>query len=247
MLRFIIYAAVTFSSLLIATDGQQPPSNEYPAGFYRKDNCLFVNIKKLNYRAKIGSKLYDDFFVVGPNNYDPSTNCITPDKPGELVMLFKNPSHQMIKELKIELKFNYASDNSNWHINSGVVHVENNGNWGDNITATKYNLKVDDLYAGPRFSYSCSSLTLKALPQAHGFKFFQITLTRFQIQPFGESTHTIFAPSFDCSVWLTPPLIMGLIFTLFSTFVIYVAVFFLADINTSDLKFSRRVIGAPKS
>lgn len=102
------------------------------------------------------------------------------------------------------------------------------------------NLIPEDTWAGQGYSYSCNKLDLYNLP-TEKIPQVRITLRRFQIQPF-KGGKTVFAESFDCAVWLTLPLIMGIALLLLFTFTVMILIYLMVELGnqTCDLKFCKQ-------
>lgn len=88
-----------------------------------------------------------------------------------------------------------------------------------------------------KFSFSCGSLDLQNKNRTLATQV-SLQFLRFQIQPFPSSSKAAdglrFEDSFDCTVWMSEPLWMGLITTLLFTTIVSVGVYLLFTIKTMD-------------
>lgn len=228
--------------ILSSATGQQQKG--YGPQFLKEDSCLYAWVEDLTYhitlpnhpflsgQAKIG---LDSPYVAGEQK------CSGKDQDGQLTLKFSNNTDSNIRSITIVMAITDGS--RDWFIKSANAVLSITSEGLEKFKKNKFDFMVDDLYAAHKFSFSCSTLKLRSKPPAdvkNVEPILEITLGRFQLQPFHEPPLSVFAPSFDCSVWLTLPALMGLAFMLFSIGVVLIGVYFLQDINTSDLKFSKQ-------
>lgn len=225
------------SSLVLATVGLVDAA--YPPGFYSKNNCLYSHIADSSYLIT--------FFegdpwagTINKFNYDDTrSNCTNGVFPGNLVVTFPTADNN-INSMTLEFLIKPAPAEGYWEVKQAVLTLNPvNSNRLNNTLI--YQMMPMDMYAGLFNSYSCSKLEL----QSRALKekpFIKLTLNRFQIQPSKEGDKVIFQPSSDCAVWITLPVLMGLILILFITFTVMLGVnLILAQGNqTGDLRFSKQ-------
>lgn len=212
----------------------------YPQQFYQHDNCLYA------YIDDTGS--YSISFPDGAESQKGSlkmpayetkkSKCTKGAEPGLLSVRFDTADNNM-NSISIDFNIEPSPAAGYWEVNRATMNIQPTGNTAlfPNLTIE---LKPIDIYASDHFSYSCNLLVLQNLyttgPQ------FKIILRKFQIQPFAESERTKFAPSYDCSVWLTLPLIMGMILILFIIFTVLIGVYLLVrqGNQSENLKFIKQ-------
>lgn len=171
--------------------------------------------------------------------YDSKSNCTNGIHPGNLIASFDLNDNNM-KSMTLEFQIRDFPSEGYWAITSATLKISPNNK--QLFPTDTIDLLPIDMYAGEKFSYSCYSLVLQnRLPTKDGPNF-KITLKRFQVQPFSELHNFVFASSYDCSVWLTLPVIMGLLLILFIVFTVMIGVYLLMEQGnqTSDLRFSKQ-------
>lgn len=208
--------------LITQIDAARPP------GFYNKTNCLYAYVDEGYYRITSQEWTEEQSGKLGKVTYEDSrSSCVQGDTAGKLVMTF-NMNDNNMESMTFDFQIKPSAAMGYWEINKAVLTiVPTNKNRFPNTTIE---MKVADLYAGSKYSFSCSSLVLRNLfIEKVGGVHFNIKLNRFQLQPFGELPGTVFAPSYDCAVWLTMPLITGTILILFMVFSVLIGVSLLAE------------------
>lgn len=175
--------------------------------------------------------------------YDSSkTKCIEDNEHGRLVFSFKLDEKTKIKSISIGMRVEPSLSEGTWEINEANLTITR----ADVNRKRTFPLRVQDMYASLSHSYSCNELVLRTMhekkpdnetgriePRA------ELTLKRFQLQPFSELKDVVFGPSYDCSTWITIPGLMGLILITFMTTFTIVGVYFLKKIETNDFKYNK--------
>lgn len=166
--------------------------------------------------------------------------CTTQGKQGKLAFRFDIQDNS-IKSFSVEMDIKQVPNEGYWEMPTITVKISPvNSNL---FPKDQFVIKRNDIYAGQRFSYSCKSFVLQnSVSPKENEPSIRLTLNRFQVQPFKEERDHVFAESFDCSVWLTMPTIMGLILVLFIIFTTMAGVYLLMEQGNqiSDLKFSKQ-------
>ena len=153
------------------------------------------------------------------------------------------PDSTTTHQSKLQITLQNAISHSTAQLSIEMSHRPYHKIWVINKVSAKINNTIDydfrtaDLYADEGNSYSCSALRLSG--NSNGTHA-DLVLHDFQIQPFGEGKETVFAQSQDCSVWITEPVLMGFLVILLGVVVVLLGTSFLAQISSSDLKFSKQ-------
>lgn len=223
----------------------------YPDGFYNHSGCLYayVDFEKSTYMFRVpdGNEAQNGT-LRGLNWTGQEHACPTAGKAGKLVMNFEINDNNMVG-ITMMLQIKTVPHLGYWEVDKAHMTIRPQSNVQIYNNHKEADLKVNDIYADQSHSYSCSELVLenhvmlKDKSKTHqDVPHFKITLHRFQVQPFPELEKAVFAPSYDCAVWLTLPLIMGLILVLFIVFTVLIGVSLLMDQGnqTSDLRFSKQ-------
>lgn len=177
-------------------------------------------------------------------NFDSiKSKCCSKTEPGRVVFSFNIDEKTELRLITISMRIASSPSEGIWEIAQANLTVTRAGS---ELRKKTFPLGVKGIYASSTHSYSCNELVLETLhrkrpdndtdrvePKA------VITLERFQLQPFSEPGNTVFAPSFDCSVWFNVAGLMGLIVVLFMIFVTVIGVSFLKDIQTNDFKYNK--------
>lgn len=213
----------------------------YPPNFYHNDKqCLYAFMAD-------GGEYSITFPEIEPQKgplkgivYDKTSKCTDGITPGLLVVNF-NTGDNFMESISIEFEIKNYPANGYWVINKATLKIKPVNK--QLYPTDTIELNPIDIYAGDRFSYSCNTLVLQNSKPSNEGPHFKITLKRFQVQPFKELPTVIFAPSYDCSVWLTMPLIMGALLMLFIIFTVLIGVYLLVQQGNQgggDLKFSKQ-------
>lgn len=212
----------------------------YPPNFFNKDGCLYAYMDDGgHYQITFPDATETQKGSLGKIVYDKATTCTKSLEPGKLVVTFNTNDNNM-ESMTVTLQIKPSPSEGYWEVDKATLEIVpiNRSGFPD----VKYDLKPVDIYAGQSFSYSCSQLVLQNMITAKADPHFKLTLKRFQLQPFAELPDRIFAPSYDCAVWFTLPVIMGAILMLFILFTVLIGVSLLLEQGnqTGDLKFSKQ-------
>lgn len=224
-----------------ATTKFQSPKSDSP-NFHNQTGCLYAYIgDDCTYLVTFTEDLESVRGQLSNMTYDSSkSNCTNGIFPGNLVVKFITDVNQM-DGMWLELQIKPSPSEGYWEINNATLVLDNPRN--EQIFPSRViELKATDMYAGDKFSYSCNRLVLQNRVISKDGPHFKITLRQFQIQPFKELDRYVFAPSFDCAVWITLPVLMGLILVLFIIFTVMIGVYLLMEQGNQqgDLKFSKQ-------
>lgn len=237
---FLIKLLVTLTAqILITTTCWRVVSVNaaYPPGFYNH-TCLYTYMLDGQYKVTIPDVPEPQFGSLPLNKltYDPKASCVDGKYRGNLVLNFDlndNNMQSISLDLQISGKSNY------WDMDKITMKITPNNK--AQYPETTFQMRPqNDIYASDTNSFSCSSLVLVNYPPSSTQ--FKIILKRFQVQPFGESPLYVFAPSHDCSVWLTLPQVMGFALVLFIIFTALFGVYLLLALGNQqgDLRFSKQ-------
>lgn len=217
----------------------------YPPGFNNFTGCIYTYLldERSEYIVTFPEPTETQKGTLKGLNYDASkSNCIdgtsTPTKPGLLTMDF-TLNDNYFQSMSLEMHFNNVGKEF-WEVTKATLKILPSNSQPFPSTTIDLRSVSGDVYAGQEQSYSCSSLVLvNLLPSGPQFR---LTLRRFQLQPFHEPAKTVFAPSRDCSTWLTMPQIMGFILVLFMIFTVLIGVYLLLELggHSSDLRYSKQ-------
>lgn len=227
------YILLILSSLVLTIEAAYPP------GFKNISGCLYSHIADSSYLITFSDNTETQKGVINKFNYDDSkSNCTNGVFPGNLVVTFPLQDNNM-DSMTLEFLLKPAPSEGYWEVKNATLQIApRNKNLFPKETIQMMPL---DMYAGLLNSYSCSALELQSRA-IKGEPFFKITLNRFQIQPSPEGVKTVFNSSYDCAVWITLPVLMGLILILFITFTVMIGVYLILEQGnqTGDLKFSKQ-------
>jgi hypothetical protein len=161
-----------------------------------------------------------------------------------------NNATQDMRKVHMHLRLTYHVKHGDWSVDRWHVLLEP----ATQLVERNFSIETKHLSAPADFSYSCSSLHLKAKQKPLVWKAdqskkeekaeeklleeekeeepFRITVKRFQVQPF--HTHEVFASSFDCSTLFTLPQFTGLFSLILFTLGIVIGVSALLRIKSMD-------------
>lgn len=203
---------------------------------YRKvSDCMYYHLKGLRYTIEVDpQEKWSKTRAVSKDSSD--TSCDQKNIARLVIDYEYEGTDNTITDMNTSFTMKY---NNGWEITDVVLGLEVPNNRIDkNYTLVSTNAWLQ--FPGDQ-SFSCKQLEFENL---HGGNYprIKIILDEFQIQPFPEPKNTIFAPSYDCSTWLTLPLISGFILILFMTFVIIIILYLMVELGeqTKDLKFSKQ-------
>lgn len=241
--------AVNFklASVLIALTLGSFASNskaDYSKGFYNRSGCLYAYMKGGSFElTKADGEVISEKFDLDLLKYDEGKSKCLAEKTniGKLVFSYElEKNKHLIDLITVGMRISSSPTEGTWEISQANLTIATPK--GKRV----YPLKHSDIYASNSHSYSCSQLTLYTMnkrkidnetervkPKA------RITLHKFQVQPFKELDSTIFASSYDCSIWISIPGLMGLVLIVFMTFVTIGGVYFLSKIETNDFKHNK--------
>lgn len=213
----------------------------YPPNFFNQSGCLYSYLEGGNYSIHFhdSEPMFGDLSRV---TYDKvNSNCTNGLYPGKLAIVFSVADNNM-ESMTLNLVIKPSPSEGYWEVNSAILQISPLENAKERFKNLTIELKSTNIYAGQHHSFSCGSLVLKNSLQTTEDPNFRIKLDRLQIQPFAELANTVFAPSFDCSVWLTLPVIMGFLLMLFIIFTVMIGVnLILAQGNqTSEIRYSKQ-------
>lgn len=230
--------------VLICCCFQPSASADKPATiFYNHNNCLFANMGNTgDYYINIPAiPEIQKGQIQNINIDDTQSYCYKDSQTSAKLVMSSQINDNYMYSMKIEFELGPPSTVGFWEIKTANLTI--NPVNSKLFTNEVIPLKTTDMYAGRSFSYSCGTLTLQnAFTNKDGITF-KINLYRFQVQPFEyNNPKYVFAPSFDCEVWLTIPQISGLILVLFVTFIAMIGVYLIAEQGNQngDLKFSKQ-------
>lgn len=211
----------------------------YLPNFHNLTGCLYTYMNDGQYRITF-SDAEEQFgqLSISKLSYDSKSRCTSPTNPGTLIMNFDN-SDNNFEKLSLEFHIRQLPAYGFWDIDKVILHITPSSN----VLFPNRTIELrpsSDIYAPSNNSYSCSSLILQNHFTKDGPQF-KIILKRFQMQPFAESQLYVFAPSHDCSTWLTLPQIMGFALVLFIIFTALFGVYLLLELGNQqgDLRFSK--------
>lgn len=230
MSKFLI---LSFLSFVVALDAAYPPN------FYNHEGCLYAYMDDGHYQITLPDAEAQRGALTKLQYDKKTTACTKGLQPGYLAVIFNTADNNM-ESMSIEFQIKPSPSEGYWEVNKATLKIAPINK--SLFPTDTIELKPVDIYAGQAFSYSCNSLTLQNLKPAKDAPQFQLTLKRFQLQPFAELPNVIFGPSYDCSVWITLPVVMGLVLILFIVFTVMVGVYLMLELGnqTSDLKFSKQ-------
>lgn len=204
---------------------------QYPMELFTFGDCLYLYIESLTYRYENKKENV---------NYENKQLTITDNKAGwecNKTVNLHSEDRNIFPELNLIFDLDVRKDYS-WKIkNVNLSYKSTNEKYVNSstkvLTMTNSWNEIPD-----KASYSCNLLTLK---WGDDDERWTIVLKRFQLQPF-KTNNSIFGPSYDCSVWLTLPLVLGFILLALMTFVVTLVIYLMIDLGeqTKDLKFSKQ-------
>ena len=234
----VLLALVT---LLCLATSLRSALGAYPPNYHNFKSCLYSYVLDGHYRITFSDHTDTQENQILNVSYDDSKNeCMTNEKPGTLFMNFPTNDNYMTS-MSLEFQISPLPSDGYWQITKATLQITPT-NTGLFPTTTIELKAQNGIYASVKNSFSCSSLVLTNLEPTKDGPHFKLTLNRFQLQPFKEMDLTIFAPSRDCSVWLTLPQIMGFLLILFIIVTALFGVYMLLELGnqTSDLRFSKQ-------
>lgn len=211
----------------------------YPAFFHNKDNCLYSYIEDGAYQITFQDAEPQEGALKGIQYDDSKSSCARAHEPGKLFVSF-SPEDNNMHQLSIEFSIKSLQSEGYWTVDKAILRIDPSN--PSQFPSKEIALKPVDIYASQNNSYSCNALVLQNLSPKKDEPRFKITLKRFQLQPFKELDRVVFAPSHDCAVWITMPVLMGFLLILFITVTSMIGIYLLLEQGnqSSDLKFSKQ-------
>lgn len=236
---------ILVSVFILTITAGNAAKHRYGKGFFNHTGCLYAHLGGGNFEMQTADgDLIDERLSIDSLTYEGAkSKCSNENgESGKLVFSFKLDEKTKFKAVTIGMKIVPSLSEGFWEISQANLTISR----ADVDRKRTFQLLVEDMYASLVHSYSCSELVLRTLhkkkpdnetgriePRAI------IILERFQLQPFQERENAVFAPSFDCSTWISVPGLMGLILILFITIVTVIGVDFLQKIETNEFKFNK--------
>lgn len=224
-------------------------SDDNYANLKNLDNCMYLYAEGGQYYITFDAKEHQDRGGVLPianATIDTSkSSCFKAnDRNATLAIQFSQGiDTNYMDSMLFEFHMNKTHDF--WEVHDIVLTMVPVGQWPADLPKV-IRLLPNDLYASNGFSYSCNNLMLTERPsrekkESQQSVRYSISFSRFQLQPFNVEGK-IFAQSYDCSVWLTLPMIMGFLLVLFITLTVIIVIYLMVELGaqTRDLKFSKQ-------
>lgn len=235
--RWFVVVVLILSSMVMVARTQ----DAYGKGFFNHTGCLYSYLEGGFLQMHTADEIIvQEEFDTESLTYDPiKSKCTNENEPGKIVFTFKTEDRDRIKSATISMKIVPSLSEGYWEIGQANITIAR----ADIDRKKTFPLRVSEMYASLRHSYSCKDLMLESYQKkkpanetGRNEPRVQISLKRFQLQPFSESEDTVFNPSFDCAVWITIPGLMGLILIAFMTVVAMIGINLLSNIDTNDFK-----------
>lgn len=228
---------------LIVVSSTHNVAKDFGKGFHNQSKCLYSYMEGGFFKM---TTAYGDSISEPLNldslTYDTSrTKCTEDNEHGKLVFSFKLDESTKLKSIVISMKVQPSLSEWTWsvaHVNLTVIR--------DTNKKRTFKLQPEDMYASLSHSYSCSELVMRTIvekkpdnetgriePRA------ELTLNRFQLQPFSESAKYVFKPSYDCSKWVSLAGVSGFILIMFMAFFTILFVYLLKQIQPNDFKYNK--------
>lgn len=224
--------------LLLASSRKLCRAQDDRKGFYNHTGCLYAHMNGGNFHmiTAEGDEI-DESLELDSLKFEKS-RCLSENETGKIGFSFKIKDKSKIKSISIAMRIFSSASEGFWEVSQA------NLTWirADKDKRRTIPLGISNIYAGSSFSYSCSKLVLVTQPRKrtdNETTMAQITIERFQLQPFPELEKVVFAPSFDCAKWISIPGAMGLILVLFMTLVTVIGTIYLQKIETNDFKYNK--------
>lgn len=238
-------AAIQSANLKKSSSSNNRAFGRYGPGFYNHSGCLYVHIGD---NGLFEMTTADDFKVnetlelSSLDFEEQKSRCREETKSGKLTFTYKFPKNERIGSIMISMRILPTDNGGYWEVSQANLTVTR----ADIERKRTFPMRLSNMYAGRDYSYSCSQLVMTTLPRRQKSDndtkvdpYASVTLPRFQLQPFEQMKDYVFAPSYDCSVWMTIPGLMGFILILFMTIVTIIGVSLLKSIETNDFKFQK--------
>lgn len=209
----------------------------YPPNFQNVSGCLLNYMNDGQYRITFldAPEEQSGQLAISKMSLDSSSSCT-------FLKLNFDVNDNNVQSISLEFTVRKSPNSGFWDVEKTTMKITPNNN--QMIKSNTFELKpINDLFAPMSKSYSCSNLVLQNINPTKDGPHFKITLKRFQLQPFGDASPLyVFAPSRDCSTWLTMPQIMGFLLVLFIIFTALFGVYLLLELGNQqgDIKFSKQ-------
>lgn len=237
----ILLLSITTISLVHSEDNY--------ANLKKFNECLFLYTEGGQYNITFNNGDHPERGGILPIAHaveeDSKSSCFSENNPNATFAIkFSDGMDNNFMESML-FEFHMRKTHDFWEVHDIVLTINPTGPWPADIPKV-VRLLPDDLYASNGFSYSCNNLTLSKRPSRENKETdnnvrYSISFSRFQLQPF-KVDGRIFAQSYDCSVWLTLPMIMGFLLVLFITLTVIIVIYLMVELGaqTKDLKFSKQ-------
>lgn len=216
----------------------------YGPGFFNHSGCLYLYMEGGSFEMITADEArVNETLEVDSIEFDRSkTKCVREKNPGRVSFSFKLSGNKKVSSVAIAMRVTPIDKYGYWAVSQANLTITR----ADIDRKRTFQLGLSTMYSAADHSYSCGRLKLETMynrrKQENDTKVdpsATIALNKFQLQPFPELEHVIFAPSYDCSVWVTIPEIMGLILVLLVVAVTALGAVSLKRIDTNDFKFSK--------
>lgn len=224
--------------------GDDEPDNKIPDGYITDNKCFHWYSEGMMVQfwipGKEGSSVIQEFEEkdMKPST-DPDIICgekIDPKTGVRTTVIKVNFENAEKNAVALEWAFDVRVD-GDWYLNEAKSKIDVSIPKKGQASFIPMNVMLE---AANAFSFSCGDLIISTYrpkkegeeEEADGYSM-QLRMKRFQVQPFGKDVQRkiIFADSWDCSVWFTIPLIVGLVVTIFFIAIIYMAIYGLMSIQ----------------
>lgn len=212
--------------------------SEYPPEYITFNDCLHAYLGEGQYDV---THQIDELsgILTNPKVVSNKTKCFSEDDPNAVFAVRYDTADAVLRSLT--LVFHIKKESHYWEVDKIIMELDP---MNDKQNKTEEIVPID-FWAGDGFSYSCNSLELhnrEKEPIENHAPRYTILIRRFQLQPFKSFDGYIFASSYDCSVWLSLPLIMGFLLIIFVVITVLIVIYLMVELGaqTKDLKFSKQ-------
>lgn len=214
----------------------------YGPGFFNDSGCMYLYMDGAEFEMLTadGKKINETLDLKALSYNATKTKCVKDKTPGKVTFSFKVDNEQ-VNSVLVSMRVMPVDKYGYWIVSQANMTITRN----DLDLRRTFQVKVPNIYSAATYSYSCSRLELQTMYRKKQFNDTKVdpsatlTLKRFQLQPFPELKHLVFAASYDCFNWITIPELMGLILIVFMITITIIGVIPLARIVTNDFKFTK--------
>jgi len=249
-------AAALLLLLLLGLATTKVASHSYGQGFLNHSACLYAYLEAASLQLSTGQgEMVSEPLNLKSLVLDQSkSKCVdeATNQPAKLAFSLKPTKSARIKSVGVSMRIEWSPSEGYWQVSQANLTISR----ADTDRRRTFALVLDQVYASLLHSYSCNRLLLQSSPKrrhpnetaAAAATTLQmgkheptasLLLHRFQLQPFGELERELFAPSFDCSVWLSTPVLSALALVVFCALVVAISVEQLAKVEANEFKFSK--------